>query len=182
MEVSGAGRAPFRGRAARAAGGCLRPNRICRPRRISSCAWDCPASQIDVAGRPVWLEGFTDDEPHTVIVIGDSGRRLTLRVVAPETAQDAALAELVAASHARPATDAGVDAAADTRSLDEVVARLLSKEEHTDERRTQDIERWVHQAATQFVGAPIQAFVPILVEHIVRQQMTVTPRRSPARI
>lgn len=125
----------------------------------------------------MWLQGFTDDEPHTVIVIGSSGRRLTLLVVAPDTAQDQALDELVAASHARLATD--VDRGADagnTRSLDEVAARLASKEEHTDVRRTQTIERWVHEAAAQFVDAPVQAYVSILVEQIVRQQITSNPQ------
>ena len=33
------------------------------------------------------------------------------------------------------------------------------------------VEQLVHEAEQQFQDAPIQAYVPILVEHIVRQQI-----------
>ena len=136
-------------------------------------AWQ-PARGVDLAHGSIWLEGFTSDEPHTVIVIGSSGQRLTLTVLAPDTAREAALEELAAASNPEPATGAGAHAG-NTRSLDEVAARLASMDDLTNELRAETIEQWVHEAAAEFIEAPVQVFVPILVEHIVRQKMTSNP-------
>jgi hypothetical protein len=43
------------------------------------------------------------------------------------------------------------------------------------------ISRWVAEAAEQFREAPIQAFVPILVEHIVRGRLYSSRADRPAR-
>lgn len=142
--------------------------------------WDRMTDGAQLADKTIWLEGFTDEKPHTVIVIGSSGRRLTLLVVPPDTADAITLEELVARSHAQ---SAGADTAVEgQRWLGELTARLAAMEGATNERRTQTIERWVREAAVEFVDAPVQAFVPILVEHIVRQQITVSPLRSSSRV
>ena len=145
-------------------------------------AWDRTADQVQIAGQTVRLEGFSDDEPHTVLVIGSSGRRLTLMVVAPDTSEVGALEELVARSHSRPAAAGGDEAAESQSWVGELVARLASMEGQTDELRTQTIERWAHEAALPFIDAPVQAYVPILVEHIVREQITTSSQRSPSKV
>ena len=43
------------------------------------------------------------------------------------------------------------------------------------------ISKWVGEAAAQFSNAPIQAFVPILVEHIVRGRIRDNRADRPAR-
>ncbi|WP_414687205.1 three-helix bundle dimerization domain-containing protein [Mycobacterium sp.] len=40
--------------------------------------------------------------------------------------------------------------------------------------RADEIARWCEAAAQQFVDAPIQAFIPILVENIVRSRMNAS--------
>lgn len=45
---------------------------------------------------------------------------------------------------------------------------------NTDPHRVELIASWVEEAAAQLVHAPIQAFVPILVEHIVRGRIHAT--------
>ncbi len=97
-------------------------------------------------------------------------------VVPPET-NPATAAELIAAAAAHdsdehddggPATNA--DKAAAT-SIDEVATRLARLPGNTDPREAALISGWVAEAAEQFREAPIQAFVPILVEHIVRVRL-----------
>ena len=61
-----------------------------------------------------------------------------------------------------------------TRALDEVAGKLARREGANDPERTALISEWVHDTAEQFGGAPIQAFVPILVEHIVRGRVHST--------
>jgi len=49
--------------------------------------------------------------------------------------------------------------------------------------RTAQIKRWCEEAAAQFINAPVQTFVPILVEHVVRNRMMESRpqrRRPPA--
>ena len=79
---------------------------------------------------------------------------------------------MTAATHrsAEPRTGGPVTeaSAAETRSLDELAARLARLPGNTDPEQTALISKWVGEAADQFSNAPIQAFVPILVEHIVR--------------
>lgn len=57
--------------------------------------WIAPPAQISVSDdhHPIELVGFDSDEPGAVIVIGEDGHHLTLRVIAPETeAREAELA------------------------------------------------------------------------------------------
>ena len=54
---------------------------------------------------------------------------------------------------------------------DELTARLARLPGNTDPEQAALISRWVGEAAAQFSNAPIQAFVPILVEHIVRGRL-----------
>ena len=49
--------------------------------------------------------------------------------------------------------------------------RLARLPGNTDPAQAALISRWVAEAADQFLEAPIQAFVPILVEHIVRERL-----------
>jgi len=48
-------------------------------------AWGAAPGKLDVAGHTVHLQDFVSPNPPTVIVIADTGRRVTLRVVPPET-------------------------------------------------------------------------------------------------
>ena len=111
-----------------------------------------------------------------MIVIGTGGRRLTLLVVSPpthETVAWRALAEAAqtAADPAAAPIAVKVGEAADESRHD--LTRRLKRPSRTDGRveNTAIIEQLVHQAEQQFQDAPIQASVPILVEHIVRQQI-----------
>lgn len=72
-----------------------------------------------------------------------------------------------------PNRDSGND-----RLLDEVATRLSTKEAHNGQIRNQTIASWVREAADQFIGAPVQAFVPVLVEHIVRERIAEANSRS----
>ena len=61
--------------------------------------------------------------------------------------------------------------ATETRSLDELAARLSRLPGNTDPEQAALIYRWVEEAAHQFNDARVQVFVPILVEHIVRGRL-----------
>ncbi|BBX48225.1 hypothetical protein GCM10009641_07300 [Mycobacterium cookii] len=133
--------------------------------------WTDTPAQIDIAGHPVQLMGFTSDEPASVIVIGHDGHHLTLRVIAPET-DDQAARDALAALPGR-ADDSATDrkATAAARSVADVADRLARREGRNDDQRTAEIVRWCEEVAEQFESAPVQSFVPILVEHIVRNRM-----------
>ena len=142
-------------------------------------AWNAVPDHLDLAGHAVHLQGFVSPNPPTLVVVDDSGRRVTMRVVAPDT-DDAAAAQLMAASatyhtdrHDAGGAATNADAAAAT-SLDEVAARLARLPGNTGPQRVALISQWVTEAADQFREAPIQAFVPILVEHIVRGRLYST--------
>ena len=51
--------------------------------------------------------------------------------------------------------------------LVEIAAKLARREGRNDVARDKQILAWCREAAMQFVDAPIQAFVPLLVERIV---------------
>ena len=149
-------------------------------------AWNPVPDRLDLAGHDVHLQGFVSPDPPTLVVVDDSGRRVTMRVVPPDT-DDAAAAELMAAAaahHSDGHDDGGAatnaDAAAAT-SLDEVAMRLARLPGNTDPEQAALISRWVAEAADQFREAPIQAFVPILVEHIVRGRLYSNRADRPAR-
>jgi len=139
-------------------------------------AWTQTRTQMQVADATVQLQGFTSDEPASVILIGRDGRRVTLLVISPGASEAVAREELDAASadagDADPANNQAERVAA--RSAAEVAAQLARHEGRDDPQRTAEIARWCQEAAQQFVHAPIQAFVPILVHHIVRNRMVGT--------
>ena len=60
--------------------------------------WERTESHVQINGDPVLLQGFTSEGPHTVIVIGTSGRRLTLLVIPPQTPETAARRALAEAA------------------------------------------------------------------------------------
>ena len=124
---------------------------------------------------------FTSDEPASVILIGEDGHHVTLNVIRPDAAEEVARQAL---------EQAGVPADADgaaayghstvARSLADVADKLARHEGLDDEQRTAQIKRWSEEAAEQFVDAPVQTFVPILVEHIVRNRMLESRRKAPS--
>jgi hypothetical protein len=57
------------------------------------------------------------------------------------------------------------------RSVADVADKLARLEGLGDGRRTAQIRRWCEETAHRFIDAPVQTFVPILVEHIVRNRM-----------
>ena len=133
--------------------------------------WDETPALIEIAGHTVELLGFTSDEPTSVILIGEDGRHVTLQVIRPDTGEEAARQALErrgipADAEAAPASHSTV-----ARSVADVADKLARHEGLGDEQRTAQIKRWCEEAAQQFVDAPVQTFVPILVEHIVRNRM-----------
>jgi hypothetical protein len=136
-------------------------------------AWPETPPQVEIAGLTVQLQGFTSNEPASVIVFGRDGHFITLLVIPSDVSDEIARQGLDAAS--QPA-DGGVavnDEAQRTaaQSLIEVAAQLARHEGRGDVQRAAEITRWCEEAAQQFSNAPIQAFIPILVEHIVRNRM-----------
>ncbi|HZC53635.1 MAG TPA: hypothetical protein VE441_14205, partial [Mycobacterium sp.] len=75
------------------------------------------------------------------------------------------------ASRTADAGQAPTGAPATARTVADVADKLARHKGRGDPERTAQIRRWCDEAAQQFVGAPVQAFVPILVEHIVRNRM-----------
>lgn len=132
--------------------------------------WHETPELVEIGGHTVELLGFTSDEPTSVILFGEDGHHLTLHVIRPDAAEEAARRELQHAGVADPdAVPASTSAVA--RSVAEVADKLARHEGLGDEQRTAQIKEWCEQAAQQFVDAPVQTFVPILVEHIVRNRM-----------
>ena len=142
-------------------------------------AWNAAPDHLDLAGHAVHLQGFSSlgvsSGPSTLVVVDDRGRRVTVRVVPPGI-DSATAAELMAAATHHPVehgaggsvTQASQAAAT---SLDEVAARLSRLPGNNHPARAAVISGWVAEAADQFRDVPIQAFVPILVEHIVRERL-----------
>lgn len=143
-------------------------------------AWTEAPPQLQIGDSTVQLQGFTSDEPASVILVGRDGRRITLLVISPGTTEAGARQELDAASeHADDAGSTNDPAERGVvRSVAEVADQLARHEGRADSQRTAQIAQWCQEAAQQFVDAPIQAFVPILVHHIVRNRM-VTPHVVP---
>jgi hypothetical protein len=133
--------------------------------------WDETPPLAEIAGHTVELLGFTSGGPASVILIGEDGRHVTLHVIGSDTGEAVARQALVEA-----AVPADTDVAPDSRStiarsVADVADKLARHEGLGDERRTAQIKRWCEEATQQFVAAPVQAFIPILVEHIVRNRM-----------
>ena len=140
--------------------------------------WRETPALVEIAGRSVELLGFTSDEPASVILIGEDGRHITLHVIRPDAGQEVARQALEQAGLRANADAAPAGPARIARSVDDVAEKLASHEGLGDERRTAQIKRWCEEAALQFVDAPVQAFVPILVEHVVRNRMMEARQRD----
>jgi Family of unknown function (DUF5994) len=133
--------------------------------------WEEPPPLVEIAGRTVELLGFTSDEPASVILIGHDGHHVTLHVIPPDASEEVARQAL---EEARGDSEPDVNPANHltvAKSLADVADKLARHEGRGDEQRTAQIRQWCDEAARQFVDAPVQAFVPILVEHIVRNRM-----------
>jgi Family of unknown function (DUF5994) len=140
-----------------------------------------PLAEID--GHTIELLGFASDEEASVIVMGGNGRHLTLHVIGPDTDEDTARRALDA-MRASAAPAAAVSPAVRVtvgRSVADVAEKLARHEGLGDEPRNAQIRRWCEETAQRFIDAPVQTFVPILVEHIVRNRMIESrKRRYPA--
>jgi Family of unknown function (DUF5994) len=133
--------------------------------------WDETPPLVEIAGQTVELLGFASDEPASVILIGEDGRHLTLHVIRPDASEEGARKALEEARGSANAGNTPANPPAAARSVAEVADKLARHEGRGDEQRTAQIKRWCEEAAQQFLTAPVQAFVPILVEHIVRNRM-----------
>ncbi len=140
--------------------------------------WEETPPLLEIGGHTVELLGFTSDEPSTVILIGADGHHLTLHVIRPDAGEEVARqaleqvrvpAEDVVPQHPRSTV---------ARSVADVAEKLARHEGLDDEERTAQIKRWSEEAAEQFVDAPVQTFVPVLVEHIVRNRMIESRREA----
>ncbi|MHA7653186.1 DUF5994 family protein [Mycobacterium sp. ML4] len=137
--------------------------------------WDAVPAAIEVDGRTVELLGFSGDEPASIILIGQDGHHLSLQVISPDAADHSGEQALQDVR-----SGAGDDVTAASRSLTarsvaDVAEKLAQHEGRGDEQRTAQLRpqilQWCEEAAQQFVDAPVQTFVPILVEHLVRNRL-----------
>jgi hypothetical protein len=149
--------------------------------------WDETPALAQIAGHTIELLGFASDEPASVILIGEDGRHITLHVIRPDANEEVARQALEEGrGSAAEAGNAPGSPSTVARSVTAVADKLARHEGRNDEQRTVQIKQWCEEAAQQFLGAPVQAFVPILVEHIVRNRMiesrseTTSPATKPA--
>lgn len=132
--------------------------------------WTTTAPELSYGGADtVRLVSFDSAEPPSVIVIGQNGHHLTLRVLSPETDQQDAQKMLESIPDRPVRTDRRSAAAA--RSVAEVARKLAEHEGRNDPKRDAEILEWCEAASEQFDDARIQTFVPILVEHIVNNRI-----------
>lgn len=135
-------------------------------------AWPQTPAQLQLNGQTIELVGFDGEQPASIIVIGTDGRHISLSIIAPDTDPQRAY-ELLEES-ARKASEALASPRPPAaRNLTEVAQKLV-EHEGGDPQRTAEITQWVDEAAQQFNEAPIQTFVPILVEHVVRNRIFAT--------
>ena len=136
--------------------------------------WDETPPLIETGGHTVELLAFNSDAPASVILIGQDGHHLTLRVIPPDAGEQSGR-QALDEERGRADTDiASASSSQVARSVADVADQLASHEGCGDEQRTAQIRRWCEEAALQFADAPIRTFVPILVEHIVRNRMLET--------
>ncbi|MGA9490409.1 MAG: DUF5994 family protein [Mycobacterium sp.] len=140
--------------------------------------WDETPLLAEIAGRTIELLSFTSSEPASLIIIGEDGHHITLQVIPPEAGEQAAQRVFGESQRRFDVGVATTRPAAVTRSVADVAAKLAQHEGRGDEQRTAQIRRWCDEVAQQFVSAPVQAFVPILVEHIVRNRMIESHRAA----
>ena len=139
--------------------------------------WAKTPPLAEVAGHTIELLGFSSDKPASVIVIGEDGRHLTLYVIRPDASEKVARQALQEARGSAGAGAAPASRSAVARSVADVADKLARHEGSGDEQRTAQIRQWAEEAAQQFADAPLQTFVPILVEHIVRNRMIQSRRK-----
>ncbi|EFG76090.1 hypothetical protein HMPREF0591_4007 [Mycobacterium parascrofulaceum ATCC BAA-614] len=140
--------------------------------------WQETPALVQVGGHTVELLAFTSDEPASVILIGADGHHLTLHVIRPDAGEEAARQALQRAGAPADEVPPSHTRSTVARSVADVADKLARHEGLDDERRTAQIKRWSEEAAEQFVDAPVQTFVPILVEHIVRNRMMESRRQA----
>ncbi|WP_241010917.1 DUF5994 family protein [Mycobacterium camsae] len=138
-------------------------------------SWDEAPPLLEIGGRTIELLCFSGDEPASIILIGQDGHHLSLQVIPPDASDQSGRQALREASSA---TDDDVNAASRSlvaRSVADVAEKLAHHEGRGDQQRTAalrpQIRQWCEEAAQQFLDAPVQTFVPILVEHIVRGRL-----------
>lgn len=142
--------------------------------------WDETPRVLDLEGGGVRLEGVSPSprNPHTLVVIGTDGRRITLLVVAPDadaaTAHEALITASLPGNHNTGDTTNSEANDSASRALADVTTRLARHESPSNKHNTATITAWVQEAAQRFAHAPVQTYVPILVEHIVRQRLAST--------
>ncbi len=137
--------------------------------------WDETPPLLEIAGQTVELLGFSGDESTSVILIGQDGHHVTLHVIRPDASDQSGRQAL---DEARNGADTDITSASSSmvaRSVADVADKLAMHEGRGDEQRTAQlrpqIRQWCEEAAQQFEEAPVQTFVPILVEHIVRNRL-----------
>ncbi|WP_019969528.1 DUF5994 family protein [Mycobacterium sp. 141] len=132
--------------------------------------WIAPPARISLGDhhQPVEVVGFESDEPGAVILIGQDGHHLTLRVVDPDTEPQEAGLILDQIPRRAPSQRTNAPMA---RSLADVAKKLADHEGLNSPQRNAQILRWCGEAAERFDDARIQTFVPILVEHIVNNRI-----------
>jgi hypothetical protein len=130
-------------------------------------AWTETPPQVEIAGHTVTLVGVTSDEPNSVVLVAKSNR-IALLVIPPHADEHVAQQELDAASE-----PVGGDSPVSEDVLTDLAEKLASQEGNSDPRRLAEIRRWCEEAAQRFVDAPVQVFVPVLIENIVRDRMTL---------
>jgi uncharacterized protein DUF5994 len=138
-------------------------------------SWDETPPLVQVDGRTIELLGFTSHEPATVIAIGNDGRHVTLHVIPPEAGEQVARQALDEAQGSADAVIVPAGRSTLARSVADVADKLARHESRGGEQRATEIRQWCEEAAQQFVDAPVQTFIPVLVEHIVRNRMIESP-------
>lgn len=136
--------------------------------------WDDAPPLAEMVGHTIELLGFDSDEPASVIAIGNQGRHITLQVIPPDASEQVARAKLDETQRRAGTCGPATGASTIARSVADVADKLARHEGRGDEQRTGQIRQWCEHAAQQFVDAPVQNFIPILVEHIVRNRMIET--------
>lgn len=133
--------------------------------------WEETPPLAQIGDHTIELLGFNSDEPTSVILIGEGGQHITLHVIRPDSDEGAARRALEEARISANADAAPTSRSTVARSVADVADKLARHEGLHDQQRTAQIKRWSEEAVAQFVDAPVQTFVPILVEHIVRNRM-----------
>lgn len=130
-------------------------------------SWTETPPQVEIAGHTVELLGVSSDEPNTVVLVAKE-HHIALLVIPPDASEQVAQQELDAASQRADDGTAINDAV-----LTELAAKLARHEGSSDPQRLGEIRHWCEEAAQQFINAPVQVFVPILIENIVRGRMNL---------